>query len=111
MQSWSFQAPYVPLETDLQQERTTTYAPGYSDFLSMYSGYASSAPLKSATEMTADDQATTERHCAEDVKKACYNIVGVQSSSASKVVPTEPKHSARNPANARDDDQSDRGGG
>ncbi|KAL3235472.1 hypothetical protein MRX96_048306 [Rhipicephalus microplus] len=44
VQSWSFQLPYAPLEMDLQQERTTTYAPGYSDFLSMYSGYASSEP-------------------------------------------------------------------
>ncbi|KAH7934545.1 hypothetical protein HPB51_029089 [Rhipicephalus microplus] len=89
VQSWSFQLPYAPLEMDLQQERTTTYAPGYSDFLSMYSGYASSEPLNSATEMTNADQATTERHCTEDAEKSC-NVVGAQSSSANTGVHEEP---------------------
>ncbi|KAL3200014.1 hypothetical protein MRX96_043647 [Rhipicephalus microplus] len=89
LQSWSFQLPYAPLEKDLQQERTTTYAPGYSDFLSMYSGYASSEPLKSAIEMTNADQATTERHCTEDAEKS-RNVAGAHSSSANTGVHEEP---------------------
>ncbi|KAH7956528.1 hypothetical protein HPB52_010192 [Rhipicephalus sanguineus] len=107
-QSWlstSFQAPYVPLETDLQQERTTTYAPGYSEFLSMYSGYASSAPLKSATETTSAGQTPTERHCAEDVKATHCNVMDVQSGLASRVVSTETKHRARSPTNEPNDDK------
>ncbi|KAH7957419.1 hypothetical protein HPB52_018741 [Rhipicephalus sanguineus] len=103
--STSFQAPYVPLETDLQQERTTTYAPGYSEFLSMYSGYASSAPLKSATETTSAGQTPTERHCAEDVKATHHNVVDVQSGLASRVVSTETKHRARSETNEPDDDK------
>ncbi|KAH6933606.1 hypothetical protein HPB50_016794 [Hyalomma asiaticum] len=75
--SMSFQAPYVPLEPVRQQERTTTYAPGYSDFLSMYSGYASSSPLNGATETTAVFQTLSEPHGAgADVEASRRSATG-----------------------------------
>ncbi|XP_077508232.1 uncharacterized protein LOC144119517 [Amblyomma americanum] len=46
----ALQAPYVPIVSVSYKDQPTTYAPGYSDFFTMYSGYASRAPLSSATE-------------------------------------------------------------
>ncbi|XP_065303918.1 uncharacterized protein [Dermacentor albipictus] len=108
-QSWlsmSYQAPYVPLESVPQQERWTTYAPGYSDYLTMYSGYASKAPLNSATETTPGLRQTPAECCgAENLHAPLYDLAISPSGSRNIVVPPEPKDSARSSANASNEDE------
>ncbi|XP_065303922.1 Na(+)/H(+) exchange regulatory cofactor NHE-RF3-like isoform X2 [Dermacentor albipictus] len=108
-QSWlsmSYQAPYVPLESVPRQERWTTYAPGYSDYLTMYSGYASDAPLNSARETTPGLRQTPAECCgAENLHASLYDLAISPSSSRSRVVPPEPKHSTRSSTNASNEDE------